>query len=429
MSCKQRDLCDFTMQYFFTKQDVKLELPHKVKEILSPSIDQLTHHQIPTDRIYCGFVAWEIIQTQEKIGKDNVVTIPENQIDSNLLPLKLQAYSDGGDLTQQLASIVNANSKKHTGQHRRQFRIALMNGTGTMLGDTIVGASVIELVAQHLLRLGVSIEIDIVLAWNSRPGGEKVWKRTPNVRQVFESSITVAALNEYDAYWDFSHLLRMSGYSTEHFGDFYFDHFGLDPRKIPDQFKLPIIRVNEREYAATCRFIQNYTIGAITIFLQAEASNPARSMPEDFLVKLIKALIKHLNCKIVLTRDLPKGLTNFENKHLLNAKNWTQNNLDRYISTAVAADAFVSVDTLALHVAMGCKKPGVGLFSLSPPEIRLKYSPQILGILIPNAQKLAYWEKHKSDQRWELAKKDYDMSWDQIEIATIIKKLQGCLAE
>ena len=111
-----------------------------------------------------------------------------------------------------------------------------MNGTGTMLGDTVVGASVVLHIYNYLCSKGVNLEIDVYCAWNARPGVEDIWRQTPGIRNVFDSSPTIAKLREYDAYWDYSNLLRMEGYSTEHFGDFYFNHFGVNPAFVEPKF-------------------------------------------------------------------------------------------------------------------------------------------------------------------------------------------------
>lgn len=396
------------MQYFFVKSDVQLTQAHKQKALKAVSSAHIDSRQIPLDRIYCGFIAWEHIHAQQQIGSDMACLIAAEAISPSLLPYRLRSFDEAGDLVGQLVSIRTAKGEN------APLKLALINGTGTMLGDTVVGASVFAHVANDLRSKGVNVEIDIYCAWNARPGVEGIWERTPGVGRVFGSSLTVAELRQYDAYWDYLHLLRLEGYGSQHFGDFYFNHFGINPAQVDRQQKLPDIRVSPHEFKKTQDELIRLTGGARLIFIQPEASTKARSMPETFFVRLIKRLSRIDGCKLVMSGALPKALSNFERKQIINLQEFTSNNLDRYLSVIAQSDYVISVDTLALHVAMGCNKPGMGMFSLSEPSIRLKYSPKIEGVLIPDGQSLAYWEKHKSDDQWETHRPAYENAWNQL---------------
>lgn len=411
------------MQFFYVKKDATLSLPHKSKALKAPNADQLAANAISVDSVYGGFVAWEIIHAKRLIGDENVVGLSSSQMPKSLNSNQLKSYADEGSLVLQLAERVASN----TGDASNPYRIALVNGTGTMLGDTVIGASIVEYVAARLKAQGLHVQIDVVLAWNARPGCEIVWKRVPCVHQVFESSVTVAQLQSYHAYWDFSQLLKLPGYDSKHFADFYLNQFGIDSAETPDKFKLPRVRVAKNAYLETKGLFQEFAGGQPIVLIQAEASNPARSMPETFLLKLLKHLVKHLGSKIVLARELPGGLDADEISHIQSVAAWTKDNLDRYLAVVAAADFVITVDTLALHVAMGCQKPGVGLFSLSKPDARLKYSPQINGILIPEAEKLAYWNKHKSDELWAEQAASYERAWSALKIQQIMQPLQTFL--
>lgn len=402
------------MQYFYVKHDVKLVQAWKEKDLLGLTAAEILNNQIPLTKIYCGNIGWEHLKAQQLIGADNVCLINSEIIAPDLLPYCVQGFSDAGDLITQLQPVLSQKS------NQSGIKLALINGTGTMLGDTVLGASVLVHVANHLRSIAITPEIDVYCAWNARPGVEGIWEQVPGIGKDYGASLTIAELRKYDAFWDYSHLLNMKGYSSEHFGDFYFNHFGINPAQVDPRFKLPSVRVNKQAFTETKVELERQSAGKRLIFIQPEASTKARSMPEAFLVKLIKHLVKNDGFKLVIAGDLPKGLSNFDRKQTINLMEFTKDNLDRYMSAIALSDYVISVDTLALHVAMGCNKPGIGLFALSEPAIRLKYSPQIRGVLIPNAPSLKYWGMHKSDDCWLDYFHHYNDAWNMISLPALI---------
>lgn len=405
------------MQFFFVKKNVVIKQPCKTKCLWAATTKTISQNCVLADRVYCGFIAWEHLHAQEIIGTKNACLIDPKAINPKLLPYCIRSFNDAGNLISQLHPVLK------TKQNQFSTRLALINGTGTMLGDTVVGAAVLINVANYLRSRGIAPEIDVYCAWNARPGVEGIWEQVPGIGKVYGSSLTIAELRQYDAFWDYSHLLLMEGYSSEHFGDFYFNHFGIDPTQVEPQLKLPSIRFNKQAFTDTKSKLIRHGEGKRLIFIQPEASTKARSMPEAFLVKLIKQLVRNDGCRLVIAGALPKGLSNFDRRQIINLQDFTKDNLDRYLSVIALSDYVISVDTLALHVAMGCNKPGVGLFALSEPSIRLKYSHQITGVLIPDAQTLPYWGKHKSDEHWEVHQASYETAWNQLSILQIVDKL------
>lgn len=409
------------MQYFFVKKDISLKLPHKQKELYGASKEDVAAGQIPLNRIYCGFIAWEHISAQQQMGEEQSCLINQDLIDSNLLPYKVKSFEEGGDLLDQLKPIL----ARHQGVTSKVLKIALMNGTGTMLGDNIVGASVLTNVLLYLKSKGVQAEVDVFIAWNARPGAEAIWEQTTGINKVFSSSPTIAELQHYDFYWDYTALLLLKGYSSEHFGDFYLNHFGIYPALCDVALKLPTVKVKRQALIDVEALLKPHIEMSKIILIEPQASTHARSMPDIFLVKLIKQLVSSGEYSLILCCELPKGLTSFERQKIIHLQDWTKNSLDRYLSLVATAQYVVSVDTLALHVAMGCKKPGIGLFALSDPAIRMKYSPQFKSTLIAGAERLPYWKKHKHDDRWSECKADYEAAWDQLNLTDLIEHVNA----
>lgn len=405
------------MRYYYVKQGVRLSLPHKTKDILPVAPEALAADQLPFERIYCGYVPWEYIEAQKSIGKDNACMVKPEALES-FLPLRIQGFSLAGDIVTQLQGVL---ASKGSAKPVR-LRCALINGTGTMLGDTVIGASALEHVIRYLQSRGIELDIAVVAAWNARPGVEVLWQKVPGIQQVFDSSITLAQLRQYDFVWDFSDLMLLPGIESMHFGDFYFHYLGMDPGLIDAGVKLPTYRMSRTDFEKTRELLAKVSDGKPLVFFQAEASTFARSVPNDVFASALKELARDKDVKVVITSAFPKGLSNFERSLIINLSAWTQSSLDRYFAAISLCQYVISVDTLSMHIAMAGQKPGLGLFSISEPAIRLKYSPQIEGLLIPNAQELPYWNKHKHDDQWTKHQAAYLAAWEELRLEEVIQR-------
>ena len=406
------------MQFFFVKNDVLLKLPHKQKQLFGVSEEQQNKGKASTEKIYCGSIAWECLDAQKILGKDNALFLVNSAIKQELLPYQITPYANGADLVAQLKTLI---AKRQKSGLPTSLRIALINGTGTMLGDTLIGSSVLEHILEYLKTQGFVIEVDVYAAWNARPGVEDLWRRNPMIRTVYDSSPTIKALQAYDAYWDYSELIIMPSFGLLHHADFFYLHFGVNPNAVSDGLKLVKYRVKKHEFENVKEYLKEKSKGLPVVFLQAQASTPARSIPDCVLVPLLKTLAREQSIKVVMTSPYPKGLTNFERAQIINASMLTENHLERYFALVTLSDYVITVDTLALHLAAGAKKPGLGLFSITDPALLLKYSPQIKGLLIPNAQKLPYWNKHKHDDQWGKHQGLYGKAWEALDLPRVIK--------
>lgn len=405
------------MQFFFVKSDVLLRLPHKQKQLLGLSQEEQNKGEVPLKKIYCGSISWEHLEAQNILGKDNALVLASSAIRPELLPHRITSYAPGADLVAQLRVLV---AKRQASRLPPSLRIALINGTGTMLGDTLIGSSVLEQILGYLKTQGFEITVDVYAAWNARLGVEELWRRNPLIHKVHDSSPTIKELQAYDAYWDYSELLIMPSFGLLHHADFFYLHFGINPNTVSDRLKLVKYRINRLQFEKVREYLDEKTNNLPVIFLQFQASTPARSIPEPVFVQILKRLARMPQIKVVITSRYPKGLSNFERSQIINLSSYTEKNLERYFAVITLSNYVITVDTLALHLAAGARKPGIGLFSISDPALLLKYSPQIKGLLIPNAKELPYWNKHKHDANWELHKGAYEKAWEDLDLPTVI---------
>lgn len=410
------------MQYFYVKNHVTLQLPHKRHMLFPPSLDALATLQIPTKNVYCGNIGWEVIHAKQSVGEDGVVILPSTQEIQQLLPPAITRWSVGNDLVMQLQNIMRNRPKE---KRHEPIKLALLNGVGTMLGDTLVGSSAVEIAIRRLSETIGTVEVHAILAWNARPGTENILARAPAISYVQGHSITLDNLCGYDAYWDFSSLLRMEGYNSLPLVDFYLNSLGIDPESVDPVEKLPVLRLPTVLVLEAKSILDEMRQGRKVVLIQGLASTPIRSMPETFFAKMIDDVLRETDACVLLTQPLPDGLSNNYPDRIIHLENWCRTSTDHYLASVVAADMIISVDSLAIHAAMATQMPGVVIFTTLSPALRLAYAPQLTGMLIPQASTLSTWGKHKIDDNWPNEQFEYNQAWEAIDRKSIVSELHA----
>lgn len=409
------------MQYFYVKNNVTLQLPHKQRQLCPPSPDQLATQQIPIKNVYCGNIGWEVIHAKQILGEDAVVMLPDTPEIQRLLPPLLNPWSVGGDLAVQVQNIIRARPEAKSHQ---PIRLALLNGVGTMLGDTLVGSSALEIALPQLTEAVGTIEVHAILAWNARPGTEHILERSPAVSYVQGHAITLENLCHYDAYWDFSTLLRMEGYNSVPLIDFYLNNLGIAPASISPTDKVPVLRLPTALVLEAKSMLAKISQNRKVILIQGQASTPLRSMPDAFLAQLINDLLKATDACVLLTQPLPDGLSTNYPERIIHLEDWCRLSTDHYLALVIASHALISIDSLAIHAAMAAQIPGVAIFTTLSPSLRLAYAPKLSGMLIPEAATLSTWGKHKTDDHWPNEQLAYNQAWAAMDRHSIINELQ-----
>lgn len=371
----------------------------------------------PESHIYCGNVFWEIEIIRKRIDA-YIVEVIDTEVIKHLLPLELRPSVDGVEVEAPLDRAWGPLGRSK----ETAWRIILINGAGTMLGDSLFGASVAAEIADLLQAKGLYLRFDVLLAVNAAEQSELIWKRHGAFDRVFRGALTLEALARYHAMIDFCQLLKLDGYATEHRFDFYLNHFGVHPRRVSEISKRPRIAVHRRALqevnAHLNSFRENRSIRFT--FLQPDASTAVRSMPEEFLWRLIEALARDPNRRIIGTSEMlrrTEGHPSIIDCHAL-----TKGSLDHYLALLTVVDDIVSVDTLSLNVACGLRKSALGFFTQSDHTILSRYWSKLFPILLPEAKSLAFWHRHKSDDTWPRAEPSYRKAWANIELETVLRQ-------
>lgn len=408
------------MHFYYYKKDLKLALPHKSVQRTGQSEQALATGQLTGNRIYGGAVAWEILIGQKHLGNDNVVELSFEQLASRMaMPVLIQPWQPGASLLDQLAPLAQRKDG-------RPLRLAVINGLGTMLGDNLIGATALARACEALaVRFG-PCEVDVVLGWNARPGTEEIHRQYNSIRTVYGHGITLDDFLQYDAFWDFSALLKMQGYNDLPLVDFYLHQLGLDPASIGADSKRPRLRLAEDATRPARERVAASAQGRPAVFVQAQASTPLRGMPQQFQFDLIDTILAQSNAVVVLADEaLLAHAARWDAApgRVCNQWDWASGSTERYAALIAACDAIVSVDSFAIHVAAARAMPGLALFSTIDPALRVCYAPTLDGVLIPQARELPCWGHHKVDALWEAARARYEQAWSALPLAELWRAL------
>jgi SAM-dependent methyltransferase len=408
------------MEFFCVQKSITLKLPHKECVLHAPDSEALASKQIPLKNIYCGNVYWEIAHARSIGGDSAAIALPLNDALQRLMPPVLRPWSIGNDLIAQVREIVRRRSPDRQG---KPLRFVLVNGVGTMIGDTLIGAAAVEIAIRRVRNALGPVEVHAGLGWNARPGTENIFQRCPVISVVHHHALTVEQLRGFDAYWDFSELLAMEGYDTLPLIDFYLNSLGIDHASVASAEKIPPLRLPPA-IVADAKAMLDPCRGRPVLLIQGQASTPLRSMPDIFMAELIGDVLRETDTCVLLTQPSPVGMRIEDEERAIRLDAWCQGSTDRYLALVSQIDMLISIDSLAIHAAAAAKIPGVAIFTTLDPHLRLAYAPTLTGLLIPGATGLKTWGKHKADANWPDEQAEYDKAWATMDKSVILDALK-----
>lgn len=313
---------------------------------------------------------------------------------------------DFTSLIDQLVEIKN----KHP--NRTKFRIAINNGFGSSLGDSLIGISAFKHVYPYLKQILPDLQIDIIMGWIHGESVVELYKQVPEFNSIIEQNVSLADLSEYQAVIDFYGLLKLPNYGKIPVVDWYMLWMGIDIDHISARNKRNNIHIPMADGVTMNERLGEFS--GRTILLNSKASVDLRCVPLDWMQALTKHLLEHYpEDRFVTLQNL-----DIEHPRLLDFSGKTEN-INLLAALVYAVDALITPDTYTLHLADATNTPCVALYTSVSPR-RYPYYLLTESILIPDAAELSAWNKSKvTEEEWSDIKDAYKDSWSKLEFSSI----------
>lgn len=268
------------------------------------------------------------------------------------------------------------------------LRIAVINGAGAGVGDTVVGLTALRNAYELLSSGGRRISLDMVVPESTCDRVHELYEAVGFIDQVRTLPITLHELCRYDACFDTGGLAHRLDFTRLPMVDFFLKVFGVDFRGV-----LPVRKRNRLAQAGgpapdLAEKLQELgQQGRRLLLFHPLASTPLRSIPDSEIPRMLEALVSDGRYQVVTTVPV-----DFHHERLADLSVYSRN-LSDLIHIIRNMDGILSVDTCIYHIADCFDVPAVVWFTSIDPELRVKYYPFIKGELLTGARELSTFSK------------------------------------
>ncbi|MFO1068332.1 MAG: glycosyltransferase family 9 protein [Geminicoccaceae bacterium] len=254
---------------------------------------------------------------------------------------------------------------------RRRLQVAILNGLGTGIGDSVIGATALRSFRARLALQVAEVRIDIVSRRLDKLGG--LLRCLPEVDRLRPAAISLADLMAYDAVVDLGGMTSWPDFDRLPMLDFFLLQLGLAPAQVPVSARrnhLPLpeaVRRRARERVAAARAGQGPLV-----LLHPTASEPGRSMPEATARAVADALLARPGWRVASL--LPTADPRLVDLSAASA------DVVAFAALVAEMDGIVTVDTSTYHLADAFDVPSLAIFTTVDPRLRLRDYPWAGGL-------------------------------------------------
>jgi len=259
-------------------------------------------------------------------------------------------------------------------QHAESVKIAVINGMGIGIGDSIVGLRALEIFYERIHANYSDISIDMFQ--RIKPGLHPLYQRNKSVNKTYDMPQPLTRLLNYDYYMTLEAFTQSKEFGSMPMADYFLAKLGIDPSSVNDSDKRNSCSNPVNSGSGINKSLKNLLLeqknkGERFLLIHPVASDAIRSIPADHVPKLIDFLIS--NTEFILV-----GAVDFSYKHerFLDVSRYSKN-IDDFIFIISQMDAAVTVDTSVYHIADCFGIPAVVLFNTIHPRYRISYYPNV----------------------------------------------------
>jgi Glycosyltransferase family 9 (heptosyltransferase) len=295
---------------------------------------------------------------------------------------------------------------------KRHIRLAILNGFGTNLGDALIGLSAMRAVVPLIRQVLGSFSCDALLGQSTSPFVATLFEQEDWLDRATFLGPRLGEFADYDAFFDFSSLIRMPRYDEMPSVDWYLWWLGVDPSVIDASAKRNRVRLDAAAWAESSHWMP--ALPGKRVLFNPKASVPLRTLGGPETVRLAKGLLDR-DPTLNLVFDKPPPLRH-ERVHDLSAQ---ASSPARLLALVARMDAVLSVDTFVLHAADALNVPCVSLFS-SVPGTQYPYYPLNQALDIPGIAELPAYRRTKvGETEWAEIEPAYRAAWGRLKPAAV----------
>ncbi|WP_417551934.1 glycosyltransferase family 9 protein [Marinomonas fungiae] len=298
----------------------------------------------------------------------------------------------------------------------RPYRIALVNGFGHNLGDTLLGCRALAVFIGLLKTQLSEFTLDILVSYFV-PAAIRDWLAAfPEVDQMVTLSPTLVEFCDYDGYLDVSDVFATDWLETMPTVDAFLLAMGINPDSVMAEQKRNRITLKATSSAQIDAWLSVYRSQESKLcYLAHSASVPLRSMPTDFVRKLVDRLLGQCP-QMTLIADLDFA---YQHPRLIPVADHLPT-VDDLAALIDKVDMVICVDSLVLHLSDALSCPTLCISATLSPDRLQTYYPHAQVCLIKEASKLPAWQKGKvSESAWQEMQPLYLQAWLETDLAIV----------
>jgi len=302
--------------------------------------------------------------------------------------------------------------------NRRPTRVAIINGMGSSIGDSIVGLRAMRIFRDHFAARGVTCRVDVF----RRDPRNHWWlyRRHPAIDRVLALPTSLHSLFSYDMMVNFENIPVEPTFNDRPMIDYFLDKLGMTSSQVPAALKRAELCFDVRpspELKAELEALR--ADGRRVVLLHPEASAIIRCIPAQYCRRLVDDLQGQRALRIITAIPTAGVLDD-----VVDLSHVSKTSLD-FAALVSQVDAVVTADTAPYHIADAFDVPAVVLFTTIAPDLRCRYYPRTVPVQVPVPE--AWKGRHMGGDPQSLHR-DQEAVFEAVGTAAVIDALDRAFA-
>ena len=406
------------MEFFYFTRSVSLQLnkpfSQQVALFEAPDQQECEASNIPVSLIYCStptHVRSIANLARHALESAEVETILPQVSQRLILHDDFPKAIDFDSLRDE--QFVALQEKTYPIRGKAVIKVAILNGMGEAIGDSLVGLRALEIFYCQLKQDFPTVEID--LFQKNPPKNRDIYEKYTFIHKCKQLPCKVTELFDYDGYVDLSSITERTEFNDRPLIDFYLTALSIKTESIPDSEKRLSLQLNmtKREQFANILHLHRQADTPLLLF-NPQASATIRSIPEGKVEACVTQILQHTSATIVLLKN-----PDFSHPRVLDLSAYSYST-DDYMTLVSLMDAIVTVDTSTYHIGDCFSIPSLALFTTIEPDFRVRYYPHCRGFYLGDKADNLLYGKHKSlDMK---AKAALEKLWENVDWGVLLSQ-------